>query len=300
MDGKSPRRRTPEHMVKAMGSLLGFLESTMEIGEQFPDNKLPTLDTKIWIQAGRRVLFEFFEKTMSANVVIQAESALSEQIKVSSLTQEVVRRLKHTSLTLPHSRRMETLERFSQKMANSGHSNNFMKRILLSGISKFVKLVRASNLGKEEKGYKPLHQASGRSLQRFRKKMMARQEWFKEKNDPEESPRNIRHQKDGNQRKQTRDPGVPTTSVMFVPNTRRGILVNRLKEGEDELARITGFRIKYQEAGGVQLGKMFSTDLARDQPCGRNVCWPCQTSKEGETKNCKARSMKQAAFHATQ
>ena len=70
-------------MVKAMSSLLGFLEFTMEIGEQFPDNKLPTLDTKIWIQAGRRVLFEFFEKTMSANVVIQAESALSEQIKVS-------------------------------------------------------------------------------------------------------------------------------------------------------------------------------------------------------------------------
>ena len=87
------------------------------------------------------------------------------------------------------------------------------------------------------------------------------------------------------------DPSVPTTSVMFVQSTRRGILVNKLKEGEDELARITGFRIKYQEAGGVQLSKIFSTDLARDQPCGRNVCWPCQTSKEGETKNCKARSI---------
>ena len=48
---------------------------------------------------------------------------------------------------------------------------------------------------------------------------------------------------------------------MFVPNTRRGILVNKLKEGKDELAMITGFRIKYEEAGGVQLGKMFLTDL---------------------------------------
>ena len=41
----------------------------------------------------------------------------------------------------------------------------------------------------------------------------------------------------------------------------------------------------------MQLGKMVSTNLARDQPCGRNVCWPCQTSEEGETKNCKARSI---------
>ena len=39
------------------------------------------------------------------------------------------------------------------------------------------------------------------------------------------------------------------------------------------------------------MGKMFSTDLARDQLCGRIVCWPCQPSKEGETKNCKTRSI---------
>ena len=36
---------------------------------------------------------------------------------------------------------------------------------------------------------------------------------------------------------------------------------------------------------------MFSTDLARDLPCGRNNCWPCNTSKEGRVKNCKARSI---------
>ena len=223
-----------------------------------------------------------------------------EQIQVSSLTQEVVRRLKHTSLTLPHSRRMETLERFSQKMANSGHSNNFMKRILLSGISKFVKLVRASNLGKEEKGYKPLHQASRRSLQRFRKKMMARQEWFKEKNDSEESPRNVRHQNDGIQRKQTRDPGVPTTSVMFVLNTRRGILVNRLKEGEDELARITGFRIRRLE--GCNWARCFPlTWLETSHVVGMCVglVKPVRKGKQRIVKQ-GVYSMKQAAFHATQ
>ena len=76
---------------------------------------------------------------------------------------------------------------------------------------------------------------------------------------------------------------------MFVPTTKRRLLTNNLKEQKDKL--ITGFRMKYQEAGGVQLGKLFSTDLARDLPCGRDQCWPCQTSKEGQQKKCKTRSV---------
>ena len=79
-------------MISAMSSLLSFLKFTMEIAEQFEDGKLPTLDTKIWME-NRRVLYLFFEKTMAANVVIQAESALSEQVKLASLVQEVIRRL---------------------------------------------------------------------------------------------------------------------------------------------------------------------------------------------------------------
>ena len=46
--GKSPTRRTGEQMVKAMSSILYFLTFTLEIGEDFPDGKIPTLDTKIW------------------------------------------------------------------------------------------------------------------------------------------------------------------------------------------------------------------------------------------------------------
>jgi hypothetical protein len=78
---------------------------------------------------------------------------------------------------------------------------------------------------------------------------------------------------------------------MFVPTTRRGLLTTMLKEQEDKLSNMTGFRVKYQEAGGVQMGKLFSTDLARDQPCGRDQCWPCLTKKEGESKKCRDRSV---------
>ena len=84
---------------------------------------------------------------------------------------------------------------------------------------------------------------------------------------------------------------INITTVMFVPNSKRSLIVNKLKEREDEMANITGFRIKYQEAGGTQLARMFSTDLARDLPCGRNECWPCNSTQEGKIKNCRARSV---------
>ena len=38
------------------------------------------------------------------------------------------------------------------------------------------------------------------------------------------------------------------SSVMFVPNSKGGILTKRLRENEDRMSGITGFRVKYQEA----------------------------------------------------
>ena len=87
---------------------------------------------------------------MCNNIVIQEKSALSETVKVSSLTEEIVRRLKHTREELPRSYRMETLEDISQKMKNSGHKENFMKRILTQGIVKYERKVRNSKLEKED------------------------------------------------------------------------------------------------------------------------------------------------------
>ena len=130
-------------------------------------------------------------------------------------------------------------------------------------------MVKASSLKVGEIGYKPLHLSSGSSLKRFKKKTMARQNWFKENsnNDREEEFH-----------------GVKRKSLKAKPTPK-------VKEREDEMANITGFRIKYQEAGSTQSARMFSTDLARDLPCGRSECWPCNSTQEGKIKNCRARSV---------
>jgi hypothetical protein len=153
---KTASRRTAEILLDIMNSIMTFLRFTLEIGEDFEDKKLPTLDVKIWV-AGNMIHFDFFEKPMSTNMVLHAKTAQSQSVKFASLTQEVVRRLLHTSRMLPLSNRMDNLERLSTKMATSGHKPEYIRSIMIAGIIKFEKKFVKSQLPTSHKEYKPLH-----------------------------------------------------------------------------------------------------------------------------------------------
>ena len=77
---------------------------------------------------------------------------------------------------------------------------------------------------------------------------------------------------------------IPTTTVVIVPSTKNGILVKKLKESEPTMAKLSGFMIRFQEAGGSRLSNQFNTDLGRGKHCGRG-CYPCE-SKEEKRENC--------------
>ena len=111
MSRLSPSRRTAEILIAMMNNVFPFLRFTIELGEDFPDGKLPSLDTKIWVLDAWTVLFEFYEKTMSSNLMVEAGSALSHEVKMATLSEEVTRRLRNTSLEVDHSSRLEILEK---------------------------------------------------------------------------------------------------------------------------------------------------------------------------------------------
>ena len=79
--------------------------------------------------------------------------------------------------------------------------------------------------------------------------------------------------------------------MIFVPSTRGGIITRKLREREDELARLTGFSIKFQKAGGTQMLRMFSTNLGGGLHCGRKPCPPCDSSEESNRGDCRARNL---------
>ena len=119
-------QRTSRIMKDIMNSVLKFLNLKMEIGDDFDNKKLPTLDLEIWVQPGGRVLYQHYEKPMNTNLVIQKSSALSENTKVSSLTQEVVRVLLNCSEDLDDSSRVEYLNKLSTKIRTSGYNTLYI------------------------------------------------------------------------------------------------------------------------------------------------------------------------------
>ena len=132
-----------------------------------------------------------------------------------------------------------------------------------------------------------------------REKAMKRSTWFRGRKDEEswedlpkrksgggiEKKRRKTFQKAGERRK----PGQTAATVMFVPSTRGSMLIRSLKEDEDMMAGMTGFRVKYQEAGGSILANAFNKNLGSDRSCGREECPPCR-KPEGRGK-CKARNI---------
>ena len=71
------------------------------------------------------------------------------------------------------------------------------------------------------------------------------------------------------------------TTVVFVLSTRGSILIQSLKAEEDQMAELTGFRVKYQEAGGSTLANAFNKNLGIGKTC----------IESGGKVDCKARSI---------
>ena len=109
-----------------MDSINPDLKFEMELEEDFPDNKLPTLDCRVWQETSEdkppQFNFSFFEKTMNSWFVILEKSAMSYKAKFSILSQEVIRRMLNTQDKINQMERMEILDKFSEKMLRSGYN----------------------------------------------------------------------------------------------------------------------------------------------------------------------------------
>ena len=94
--GLTPTHKTATELKKIYESVYTELKFEMETAEDFESQTLPTLDFQCWMESDK-LLYKFFRKPMSKQTLIMKESALSENIKISSLTQEVIRLSKNTS-----------------------------------------------------------------------------------------------------------------------------------------------------------------------------------------------------------
>ena len=165
------------------------------------------------------------------------------------MAEEVNRRLRNTSREVESSRRVEIVERVCTKMATSGHKDKFIKKAVIKGLDSFNEKVRRSELPKEDPGYHPLYHNKGwKRMEKDRAKVMKKKTWYVEDTD-KDVPKTVK-KKTGKKWKQGAHMAgkakLRTQTVVFVPSTKGGILVRKLREREEVVSDMTGFKIRFQ------------------------------------------------------
>ena len=87
--------------LPAINSINKDLVFTAEIPEEFPDNKLPTLDFFLWLEMNRLLNHSYFQKSVKTPLVIMEKSAMSHNQRYSILSNEMIRRLSNTNHEVP-------------------------------------------------------------------------------------------------------------------------------------------------------------------------------------------------------
>ena len=166
---------TTRVLAKTMEGIETFLSFTMETGADFAGGWLPTLDTNLIVNSANQVQFKYFEKPTTTNRTLQKNSAMGENAKIQSLSQDMVRRLMNTSEMLGAEVINGIIDTYAQKLTNSGFGMGQVRKIILNGIKGFEnkKRRRTENSGRLRR------QARDSQNSRIRKKLLAKSSWFK-------------------------------------------------------------------------------------------------------------------------
>ena len=143
--------------------------------------------------------------------------------------------------------------------------------------------------------------------QRNKKKLLAKTTWFREKrkrdaDDDEDELEEIklpaRKRRAGEKQKDGGDAGKiapDVKAVMFVPFTAGSKLAKSLRDAEEKLGSITGYRLKIVEKAGDKLVDLLTkSNPWQGMDCGRDACLLCKTKLKTErnlTQDCHTRNL---------
>ena len=115
---------------ETMNSVVEDMEFTVEVGTEFRDNYLPTLDFYIrleWCEEAEvpypMIKFRFFQKPIARNQTIYRPTAMSDNSIKQTVTNEVIRRLKNMSTDSINAERVKVVNEYTDDMTRSGYEH---------------------------------------------------------------------------------------------------------------------------------------------------------------------------------
>ena len=268
----SDQEITRRGLLGSLNQVDQSLKFTMEVGEDFDDLWLPTLDTKMLVDGSNKVQFGFYEKPTSSNMTVQRRSAMGEDAKVQIVSNDLVRRLMNNAEELGKESKIRIVDDYSQKLANSGYKGEQLRKIIANGIKGYEgKRRRALLEGRR------LHRTAVDSQgSRLIKKLLAKTTWFRgrKKKEVGEHDRNSNSWGGGRRTKTGKE--LKMKSVLFVEQSPGGELAAKMREVLKSMEHTMGFKIKVAERAGNPLKSIFPlTSLWEGAQCGRTECVTC-------------------------
>jgi hypothetical protein len=232
----------------------------IQMVEDFPakneDGKMPVLDMNVWMCSEHFILYEHYEKPMSCQMVISAQSAISPACKKAVHTQEILRRLFNCSRRLDWSASVApVITDYMGRMMQGGYPETYRRNILCRALGIFD-----SKLEDDRSGVRPLYRPKNYDLA------------------------NRRKEKQQNKYNWSNKGGY--LAPIFVPPTPQSELANQLKSIAETEAE-EGVRFKVIDTGGRSIKSIVQkSNPTATLGCEAADCLPCKNGR-GDGGDCR-------------
>ena len=135
---------------------------------------LPCLDIQLWIDEEGMILHKFYSIPMTNPYLILQRSAVSPQVKRTTIFEESMRRLRNCSPELDWDTKAEILTKFAWQMYISGYDEKFRTSIITGSINMYQQMIKD-----DQEGSKPLYRTKQQIIEhRKTQKGNSSSSWF--------------------------------------------------------------------------------------------------------------------------
>ena len=221
-----------------------------------PDQKVPILDIKVWVDANGKVWHEYYCKPVSSKSVIDAQSAMPFKDRRTVLTQDLLRVLLRCSPELPWEEKKKHVEDYVLRMQFSGYEEAVRKEIVRSAINAYENIRK-----KVEKKERPMYRTKmWKQKERQKDKRKKKTNWYKRNK--------------GGKKEREKE----YKSVLFVQPTRDSVL----KRKYEEVIRKSKCNVKVVERAGRSVCQTLQKSYPfRKDKCGESDCFVCLSGGKG-------------------
>ena len=141
---------TVEAVKDAANSIVPWLQFTADIPQYHSSGMVPILDLQVWVEhpsgdnltsglGPDTICWTYYEKKISSNKVMRAETAYPWRSKIVTLTMELFRRMRNSTRQLTTEARAGIVNDFTDKMHRSGYTKGAIRGILKSGLEYYYR-----------------------------------------------------------------------------------------------------------------------------------------------------------------